>query len=491
MATAFRSRIGLASFLFGATFLALLPAMGIWAFTVDDALIPARYAHHLSTGHGYRFNTHGPMTDGVTPLPWAFLLTPFASDGVLSAHVAAKCVGLVAWMVTAGLVAREVIGARGRWARVTALWLVASSAPLAAWSVAGLSTGVVTLLATAGVLLRLRRVDYWGSLLAGAAAAFRPELLPWAMIVGLAPPHRDTPSPERRWSGIRRTDLLRLSLSGSPFVLVALTRATLFGTPAPLSVLAKAPSIDLGVRYALACFLLTGPVALLAPWCWRRVSTFVQWLLFSVVVHFAAVALAGGDWMPLSRLVVPVLPTVALAAAHLGRFADARVTLARTALAVAGQLFAAWSVGPAAARVGHDRGALISEMSPHLESTTVVATLDAGWVGAACDATVVDLAGVTDRKIAALPGGHTTKRIPSLLLDRRGVDTLVLLLAPGESLEQPWTRSRFARGVEAWLATQPGIAAEFRPTVVASQPKLSYVVLHRVDSGSEPPSPAD
>jgi len=478
MASEFRSRIGLASFVFGATFLALIPAIGMWGFTVDDALIPARYAHHLASGHGYRFSANGPMTDGVTPLPWTFLLVPFAFDGVLSAWFAAKVIGLCAWMVTAGLVAREVVLVGGKPGRIAGLWLLASSAPLAAWSVAGLSTGAVTLLATAGVLLRLRGRDYWGVLLAGSAAAFRPELLPWVLMLGLAPPHRE-PKESGRWRGVQRADLLRLSLSGAPFVATALARATLFGSPAPLSVFAKAPSVDLGMKYAFACLLLTGPVALLAPLCWRRVSGFVQWLLVGVVVHFAAVALAGGDWMPLSRLVVPVLPTVALVAAHLGRFASLGVTLLRTSVAVAAQIFAAVSVGPAAARVGEARTALIDELSPHLESSDVVAVVDAGWVGAACDATIVDLAGVTDPKIAALPGGHTTKRIPSLLLDDRHVDTLILLLGRGERLAEPWTDSHFARGVEVWLATQPGIESEFHPVAVSRQRKLPYVVLRR------------
>ena len=48
----------------------LAPALAMWGFTVDDALIPLRYAQHL-----YRFNLGGSATDGVTPLPWALLLT--------------------------------------------------------------------------------------------------------------------------------------------------------------------------------------------------------------------------------------------------------------------------------------------------------------------------------------------------------------------------------------------------------------------------------
>ncbi len=57
---------------------ALVPALWMWGFTVDDALIAIRYARHLNAGIGWRFNAHGPSTDGVTPLPWPALLAPLA-----------------------------------------------------------------------------------------------------------------------------------------------------------------------------------------------------------------------------------------------------------------------------------------------------------------------------------------------------------------------------------------------------------------------------
>ncbi|MDF2696854.1 MAG: hypothetical protein K0S65_5237, partial [Labilithrix sp.] len=35
---------------------ALIPALAMWGFTVDDALIPLRYAEHIASGAGYRFD---------------------------------------------------------------------------------------------------------------------------------------------------------------------------------------------------------------------------------------------------------------------------------------------------------------------------------------------------------------------------------------------------------------------------------------------------
>jgi hypothetical protein len=55
--------------------LAALPALTyLRGFTVDDALIPARYAANIAQGAGYRFNAQGPTSDGVTPLGFPYLL---------------------------------------------------------------------------------------------------------------------------------------------------------------------------------------------------------------------------------------------------------------------------------------------------------------------------------------------------------------------------------------------------------------------------------
>lgn len=463
--------------------------MALRGFMVDDALIPARYAAHLAAGVGYRFNAAGPVTDGVTPLGWAYLLAPFASGGPLQAFFAAKVIGLLAWVLAAGGLAAAIDRVSDKPARFTALGLIVLSAPLAAWSVGGLETGLVTALAATAVSARAFGKDRIGSICAGLAAGFRPELLPWAAVVAAspgvvaAPPGVATPGKSEETTPARRSALSaalsRLTLATAPFLAAALIRAVVFGRAAPLSSLAKQADVGLGARYALACFLLTGPIALLAPIAWKRLPAWPRGLLFAVAAHFVAVAVAGGDWMPLSRLVVPVLPTVALAAAHVASAASVPITVARVLLAVAGQIFVWVKVGPDAARVGADRLAVIEELRAPLRDARVVAALDVGWVGAVTDATIVDLAGVTDPTIAALPGGHTTRQFPVTLLDSRGVDTIVLLLHADEPVAVPWTESRFERGVEHRVAWIPDIAADFQPIAVSTRSPLRYLVLRR------------
>ncbi|AKT40703.1 hypothetical protein [Chondromyces crocatus] len=466
---------------------ALGPALALRGFTVDDALISARYAANLAAGHGYRLNAAGPVTDGVTPLGWAHLLAPFAGSGPLAALAAAKLLGVVAWLLGAAFLGAAIARSSERPIRFAALALVAASAPLGAWSGSGMETGLIAALAALAAALPELGAARAGAACAGLAAGFRPELLPFSLVIAGAagwaphhPTHPASPSPLARWAW-------QLGLAVTPFLAVAFLRAALFGRPAPLSALAKAPDATLGARYALACFLLCGPIALLAPLAARRLAPWPRGLIAAVFTHFAAIALAGGDWMPLSRLAVPALPATALAAAHLAAVSDRRATAARFALALAGELFALVKVGPAAARVGDARTALIEALREPLSRAQTIAAVDIGWLGAAApEATLVDLAGVTDPAIAALRGGHTTKRIPPTLLDARGVDTLVLLLREGEPLRIPWTASRFARGTELYLAHLPHIEEDFAPLIESRVPGLPYVVLRRV-----PPRAAD
>ncbi len=407
------------------------------------------------------------------------------------------------------------------------LALIATSAPLGAWAASGMETGLVAALGALAVALPFLGRPLAGMVCAGLAAGLRPELLPWAATLGVgywlgegapssygaprgqplggrsplsvggAPPGgaesvaEGTPSSTLRAFFVRRAPGTRGEEPSSartwiapllvvaPFCAVAIVRLAVFGRPAPLSIFAKAPDARLGLLYAVACALLAGPPAIVAPRAFLRLPRFERALVASAFVHLVAIGLAGGDWMPLSRLVVPVLPTIALAALLLAQRAALPATCVRLALAVAGHTFVLVHVGPTAARVGADRLRVIDELRPAFTGARVVASLDIGWVGASADATIVDLAGVTDPRIAALPGGHTTKQIPVGLLDARGVDTLVLLLAPEARVATPWTRSRFARGVEAWIATTPGVGDAFVPVAESTLPHLRYVVLRR------------
>ena len=123
----------------------------MWGFTVDDALIPVRYAHHLATGAGYRFDAHGPSTDGVTPLPWA--VAPRAARGQrrrVTALVRAKVLGVVAWTLAGGGLGARVgamSAARTSSPQRSSPWRLVRwrvAFPIGAWAASGMETGLAT-----------------------------------------------------------------------------------------------------------------------------------------------------------------------------------------------------------------------------------------------------------------------------------------------------------------------------------------------------------
>ena len=444
--------------------LAIPASVWLWGFTVDDALISARVAAHCAQGLGPRFNPHGPLTDAVTPLGYAPLLSLFGSGDVLATLRAAKWLGTLSWLTSAALLGAYVARAGSRWPRFTPLGVLALNAPLAAWAVSGMETGLVTLLSTLGL-----RDGWLGAFSLGLACAWRPELAPFCLIlVGV------------RAFGARAgsaTALGCLALVALPPLITALLRLNRFGRAVPLSFYAKPSDFAHGLRYALGAFAFTGvPWLLLAtPREWGRLPRSARPLFAALGAHFLALVLCGGDWMALYRLAVPVLPCAALAASHVANEARLAWTALRFAFALAGSLLLAIGLGPHARRVGADRAQLIAAARPVFARDARIAALDVGWVGAASDADIIDLAGVTDPEVAFFPGGHTSKRIPAAWLFAKRPTAIVLLLTDAV-VREPFEKSWFSRTVEERTANL--VASEFKVrTTLAMGDGQTYVVL--------------
>lgn len=448
----------------------------LWGYTVDDALITARVAAHLVGGLGPRFNPHGPVADAVTPLGYAQLLALFTPSGVsnrigqpdvLRTFIAAKWFGLSAWLIAAGLLGHLIARVGVRVARFTPLSVVALSAPLAAWAVSGMETGFVTLLTTLGLLGGLG-----GAAALGVAAALRPELLPFAcaLIAGRA-------WVERSALG---TSLAHGACALVPTLCVALLRVHSFGRALPLSFYAKPSDFAHGFRYAWGAFAFTGLpwLTLATPREFLRLPRAARPLFAALLAHSAALVLCGGDWMALYRLAVPTLPACALAAAHLAEHARLAFAIPRFALALGSALLLAVGLGPSARSVGPQRTRLIADARPVLARDARIASLDVGWLGAASDAEIIDLAGVTDPVVALFPGGHTSKRIPGPWLFARKPSAVVLLLARGTELATPFEQSLFARAVEQRVASL--LAPEFRVRTRLALGDQTYVVIEPV-----------
>jgi hypothetical protein len=338
---------------------------------------------------------------------------------------------------------------------VAAIGTVATAVPMAAHAVSGMETALATALATCAVLVGQRPL--LAALVAGLAASLRPEMAPWACVlaVGLAMVDR---------GGVAKV-LVCAALALAPFVCCALIRQLAWGRPAPLAVMAKPSDLEHGLGYAgAACVVTLAPLLALAPLALARSPTAAV-IVLAAVAHVAAIIVVGGDWMPYARLMVPVVPTLAYAGARVMEHARPLATATRsTAALTLGLVLIAYG-GTQGRRVGRDRAALIAEARPLLAGARCVAALDVGWVGAATEAEIVDLAGLTDPEIAALPGGHTSKRVDGIFLRSRGADALLFYAEAGPpdgDLER-WTDAGYPRVVEHRLARDPTVAHHFEP----------------------------
>jgi hypothetical protein len=193
-------------------------------------------------------------------------------------------------------------------------------------------------------------------------------------------------------------------------------------------------------------------------------------------VHLVALAGVGGDRMPFWRLAMPVFPGLLLVGASLLAATSTAFAALRLLPPFACAALLHMAQGPATRAVRAERALLMAALPPLLADSQRVATLDIGWVGAAGDHAVIDLAGVTDPEVARLPGGHTSKRLPPTFLADRRIDALVLLAEASAAPEAP---IRGARAVEARVLTLRG-ADHFRAVGrIPLNARQEYIVLRR------------
>jgi hypothetical protein len=299
--------------------------------------------------------------------------------------------------------------------------------PVAAYAVSGMETPVPTLLCTCCVFCMYRPALC--AVLGGLAAAFRPELAPWAVIIafGAQLVAQGSVAPRAVLRGVAIG-----ALAAVPFLGCAAARLFLWGRPYPLSLLAKPSDVSHGAVYvAAACLVAAGPLLLVSrrPLLLEEITlrpTLVVGMAF--VAHVLVVLLVGGDWMPYARLLVPVLPGLWLAAVPLAVGRGGAMRIGAAILIGAIFLFGAGREGRGISVARHD----VSRELAARPGLGRVASVDIGWVSATVG-DVLDLAGVTDADIASLPGGHTSKRIDGAYLLGRGARTVLIYEVGGAS----------------------------------------------------------
>jgi len=454
-------------------------------FTADDAFISFRYARNFALGHGLVFNI-GERVEGYSTFVWVVglgLLGRAGLDIPLAAKLLNGALTLAAVLATALL--RPDGPARRRWSAV-GLWaalLLAGDPAFGYWGANGMEVPLVTLLLLCGGALHLRELERGGppvsALLFGALALTRPEgaffgaltLLHRAISVDQRPTTNDQrptagdegrrtkdEGPATKDEGRRTKDegaaanapslhrSTALSLYRSialplyrwlgVFLLIVvpflLWRRSYYGEWVPNTVLVKS---GFGLRVLLegglsvyqfavpraGALLLAGLGLLAAPGWWRR-----PWRSYAALLllgNALFVTLAGGDWMPLDRFWVLVLPWLYLLAADAPAALAAQwpaalrpwrgaLPAALLALALAGSLVTRLTTNvPTINNAGPTASRWLRQVA---RPGDVVASSNIGAVGYFnMDLVIVDMVGLTDARIAKTPA-----RFPGGLLAR-------------------------------------------------------------------------
>ncbi len=476
--------------------LATLAACGLaWPFVVDDAFIIARYARHIAQGAGYGMNP-GQASDGVTAPLWlvpALLVEMMPVGPILSidAMTAMKAVGLGCAVIATGAAVYTMRGWHGPRAAWATGAILAVQTSVAAWGVAGLETGAAILLVVAAMRGALSDAPSGGSLGVSLAALawLRPESLALgaALVVAMSLRHRS--------SAMRAVVIWMAGVAA----LVAF-RLAMFGNALPLSFYAKPADLVEGTSYVVrGVFATSGGVGLVAALVWGLRGCFRQRAMaWALIAHLAAVAFAGGDWMPSFRLLAPALPIYAglLGAVAVGGsrpFSRLRFVCMVVAVFVSATDFALQL--PRIRATAEPRRVAGAQLAARLQRYSTVAMVDVGFLGWKSGVEVVDLAGLTDPVIARAKGGYLAKQIPVGYMEQRAPDAILLHSAEVPSIETvaetragKVTRLRSLAGfpVERQIASWPWTRRHYIVAgVYPYAPGYYYVLLTRAEATSD------
>ena len=477
-----------AAILAAAFALALLHALW-FRHTCDDAYISFRYARHLVRGSGLVFNP-GEYVMGYSNLLWVLLLAGAESIGV-AAPSAARLLGVIfAWATLAYGYDHLRRGHDRHFAALAGIALLVANGTFGVWMFGGLEGHLLALLLLVAVGTAIRispdssASPFLGlGVLLGLASLTRPEGGIYAL-------------PIAAWLLARRPTRDRLARVGLFLGVAALFGAGLvvwstFYYGDPLSNTAHAKLLPFSGRIVargsrIAWWFLAGflgaPALAIVLWGLgarpgRRAS---GWLFLSVIATFLLFFVRiGGDALVYYRMWIVVLPMFALLAAEglaglreAPRYGRAAATLLALALVVLNVQHS--FVGREIGRLRRDdrfvRDALlIGEALRGLPPSTLVAANNVGALAWASGLPVLDMLGLTDRRIARAPNKDVS--IPGhechdgrYVLDRR--PDLVFYAMPRAyptAIAEDVVRAR-AYPSDRDLDRDPRFAAEYRLT---------------------------
>lgn len=292
-----------------------------FAWVCDDAFISFRYAKNLAAGHGLVWNiAESPRVEGFSNLLWVLLISLFERVGA-NVQGAVPIASALAGGLLVLLTARAVGLRDTQLGLAGALAVVAASPALAVWSTSGLATAPFALFFFAMWCALMRRdkapnalrAVLFSALACGMRADGPGFVLPLLAALAIG----------GRLTGDRRLARASALALGSTLLVVAgLTawRLAYYGDWLPNTARAKvalsALTLERGWNYLAVNALTTLSLPLAWLIGWFGGLNLRQLSALGVAAGFALYAvLAGGDFMPFGRLLVPALPFVAVAAA--------------------------------------------------------------------------------------------------------------------------------------------------------------------------------
>ncbi len=427
-----RNAIALASVLL----VAAIAMAWLAVYQVDDAFIVYRYADRLAHGEGFTFNP-GERVEGVTCFLWTLVLAPWSLAGLDLPRVAPVLTA------ACGLATLLIVGRRD----LVAALLLASSPAFLYWSVGALETIPFTLLLVLAVRDHERlRSAVW----LGRACLTRPEtpVVAAAFLI-------------ERWIAKRPGTPRWLAILAAFAVPFLLFRRVYFGDWLPNTYYAKtggalsdrlALGVDyvaqsaaslvpsFGIRGIVVTLLGVALLAFLAVVAWRERRLRLEGLVAGAIA--AACVFEGGDWMKLERLFVPALPFLALVAATSLRRAPRVLAIAIVGVLVVHGVAAATKErnGPRgllveAAGYRHAHLEVAKAIAEQARPGDIVALMDVGMIGWKLrEQRILDITGLTDRRIGHAPGGFLEKRYPAQ--EVLGRDPRFLVLVPRFTLDE-------------------------------------------------------
>ena len=324
-----RSRAELAPFILLAAFLAGVYAT-FFGFTVDDALIVARYARNLVAGNGLVFNV-GEQVSALTS-PFHALVLALLSLAPGTAYLVYKVLSIGLVIATLCWMSARLF--RSDAERLCFLALTAASPFVVLWTVGGLETPL--LLSVLGVFHTLAwREDEAPQSGSGIAAIYVLAALAFlirhdsALLTAPVVAHRIFVNRHalRHWVALSAAALLPAAWLAFAWIY--------YGDILPTSFYLKTPSLGpdvlRGAIYLFSFLVMSGALLAVLPiWGRPRGSSMGRETalrrnlpVLAGLLLFAAYALtAGTKHMMFSyRLLVPVIPVVALVAISTGRLA--------------------------------------------------------------------------------------------------------------------------------------------------------------------------